>query len=192
VPDVRVSAAVYWSLAFTLITTALGALDAPAWLWIITLVVAALFLALGVAGLPSVQRRFPSLVELPLVEDRVGETLKGLDDVCVYIIRTQRTIEVIHVRQRANPNYTPGPFVAPLGQGRYGRYDFDVARRGFVKLQELGIIEPAAYEIDNPHFTEHTEYRWTDFGKAVGDRLIQKYPLDDKDIQRAVSKYPTP
>jgi hypothetical protein len=98
----------------------------------------------------------------------------------------------IHARQRGNPNYTPRPFVAPLGSGTYGRFDRDVARVGFARLQELGIIEPANYDLNHPHLPRQMEFRWTEYGWAVSERLLAEHPLDEVEIQQVLDPRPSP
>jgi len=66
------------AFGLTLLTTALGALSAPRWLWFITLAIAVVLLAVALAGTKTVQQRWPRLGRLPFVVDRkLGRQLVG-------------------------------------------------------------------------------------------------------------------
>ncbi len=95
--------------------------------------------------------------------------LRQLGETEIYIIRTRREIEA--KGRLAGPEFLQGPFTPPpegdRSRVRYGPYSGTTARRGFERLQELGVIERESYDTETKRIT----YRWTKLGKDVADKL---------------------
>ncbi len=121
------------------------------------------YAAQGGSALPLPEVDEPASPSEPSEAENV---VAELDDIGIYIIRTQREVES---KARLDSDFVAGPFAPPppgVG-GRFGPFSNEEARRGFERLRELGVIERESFDTERAL----TRYRWTDLGRIVAERL---------------------
>lgn len=100
---------------------------------------------------------------------RPEEVTRNLDEVCRWLITRRAMVEEM---ARRDSSFVLGPFDLPrygkgfTAQAMRGPFSVAEARQGFFRFEHLGVIEQTFSDVDR------TEYRWTDLGKQVRDKVL--------------------
>jgi len=98
----------------------------------------------------------------------VDRAWSKMDHACRLVVGLQWVEHCKH-----EPGFVLAPFSPPAGDGRYGPYSNVETRSAFVRLQQVGVIEPVEQRFSlSEESRTQLEYQFTFLGKTIAEKFV--------------------